>query len=141
MSKLSPPAHLVRRECTVFTGVCPFTGGYSDHTHSQGGLWGSGPRGYQGPQLGGGYSVPQQGGYSVPQRGGTQSLSWGGYSVPQQGGIQSLSWGGGGYSVPQPGGYSVPQLGGTQSHSGGGYSVLSQGEYSAWVPRPWYKSG
>ena len=123
VNNLLPPAYVVRREGTVFTGVCLSTGG------GRGGP-GTPPGGYLTgyPPSGGGYltwpdRVPPRGGTQTPP-GGTRTPP-GGYltwpdRVPPQGGY--LTWPDwvpprGGYPDP-PGGYPDPP-GGTWTPPGG----------------------
>ena len=96
--ELLPPAYVVRREGTVFTGVCLSTGrGVRQPT--QQGEGGQSGRGGQVQPAGGwvGQVQPVGGGqWSVP--GGVRSSQWGGVQVQLTGGQVQLAggWGGSG---------------------------------------------
>ena len=77
--ELLPPAYVVRREDTVFTGVCLSTGGEGQWSVRWGG-------GGSGPADGGGSgSADGEGGGQVQLMGGVRSSRWGGGSGPADG--------------------------------------------------------
>ena len=90
-----PPAYVVRREGTVFTGVCLSTGGGGCQPSDSmgGGVSGQSSGGDQIQPMGGGGSGPagwggqvQPGGGSVVSPAGGISSSWGGQVQPTGGG-------------------------------------------------------
>ena len=140
---LLPPAYVVRREGTVFTGVCLSTGGGGGYPvrYPPGGYPGPGttpggypdtpPRGVCGPPREGTQTpgVPRPG-YSPP--GGTQTwVPPGGYPGPPPGGPMS-GYPPGGVPGHPPGGVPGPRGGypGPGTPPGGGTRVGQQKEYS-----------